>query len=232
VTLHVISAGAAQSVVQQVIEVWQREGRGDVQASFGAVGVQKKRLIDGAPADIVLLTAAMIDELIGSGHILAGTRADLGAVVGGIAVVSGAPRPDVGSEAALAQALRKAAAIYLPDTATATAGAQFVRMCERLGIAAEVMPKLETFPNGFAAMTRMAQDARPGAIGCTQMTEILWVQGVELVAPLPKALQMPTTYSLGIASRCTDLASARAFAGRLTGIEAAAMLSAAGFGAG
>jgi molybdate transport system substrate-binding protein len=228
--LHIISAGAAQSVVQQAIEAWQRERRGEIVASYGAVGAQKKQLLDGAAADIVLLTAAMIDELIASGHVVAGTRSDLGAVVGGIAVPAGARHPDVATEQDLSSALCEAAAVYLPDPAIATAGAQFVRMCEKLGIAAAVTPKLRTFPNGFAAMTRMAQERAPGAIGCTQITEIEWVQGVDLVAPLPRPLQVPTTYSLGMATRSADPATARAFAQRLTGTDAAALLSAAGFG--
>jgi molybdate transport system substrate-binding protein len=230
VTLHIISAGAAQSVVQQAIGSWQRDGRGDVAASFGAVGAQKKQLLDGAAVDVVVLTAAMIDELIESGHVVAGTRSDLGTVVGGIAVPAGATQPDVGTEQGLSRALREAAAVYLPDPAIATAGAQFVRMCEKLDIAAAVTPKLRTFPNGFAAMTRMAHERVTGAIGCTQITEILWVQGVQLVAPLPQSLQAPTIYALGVAARSLDPAAARAFAQRLTGKDAAALLSAAGFG--
>ncbi len=229
-TLHIISAGAAQSVVQQAIDAWQRERGGDVAAGFGAVGAQKKQLLDGAAADVVILTAAMVDELIESGHVVAGTRSDLGTVVGGIAVPAGASHPDVGTEQGLSRVLREAAAVYLPDPVIATAGAQFVRMCETLGIAAVVTPKLRAFPNGFAAMTRMAHERVPGAIGCTQITEILWVQGVELVAPLPQSLQVPTTYSLGIAARSVDPAAARAFAERLVGTDAAARLSIAGFG--
>ena len=229
-TVHVISAGAAQSVVQQAIEAWQGEGRGEIAATYGAVGAQRRQLLDGAPADLVILSAAMIDELIASGHIVAGTRSDLGAVVGGIAVPAGAAHPDIATEQALSRTLREAAAVYLPDPAIATAGAQFVRMCEQLGIGAAVMPKLRTFPNGFAAMTRMAQERLPGAVGCTQITEIRWVQGVDLVSPLPRSLQAPTTYSLGIATRSANPAQARAFAGRLTGTDAAVRLSAAGFG--
>ncbi|MPZ46651.1 MAG: ABC transporter substrate-binding protein [Betaproteobacteria bacterium] len=229
-TLHIISAGAAQSVVQQAIDAWQREGHGEIAATYGAVGAQRKQLLDGAAADVVILTATMIDELIASGHIVAGTRSDLGAVVGGIAVPVGATHPDAGTEQALARALCEAAAVYLPDPAIATAGAQFVRMCEQLGIAAAVAPKLRTFPNGFAAMTRMAQERVPGAVGCTQITEIKWVQGVDLVAPLPRSLQAPTTYSLGIGARSANPAGARTFAERLTGGDAAMRLSAAGFG--
>jgi molybdate transport system substrate-binding protein len=230
VTLHIISAGAAQSVVQQVIEDWKRRKVADVAVSYGAVGAQKNKLLDGAPADLVILTAALIDELAAAGHIVAGTRADLGAVVGGIAVPNDAPHPAVATPQALAGALRDASAIYIPDPAIATAGAQFMAMCSRLGIAADVTGKVQAFANGFAAMTRMAEECRPGAIGCTQVTEIRYVAGVELVAPLPKTLQVPTVYSLGIAARASDPATARAFARSLAGDEAAAMRYAAGFG--
>jgi molybdate transport system substrate-binding protein len=217
-------------VVQQAIDAWQREGRGDVAATFGAVGAQKQKLLGAAPADLAILTAAMIEELIASCHVLAGTRCDLGAVVGAIAVPAGEPHPDVATEPTLSRTLREAAAVYLPDPAIATAGAQFVRMCEQLGIAPAVLPKLRTFPNGFAAMTGMAQERLRGAVGCTQLTEIRWVQGVDLVGPLPRSLQAPTVYSLGIAARSRNLAQARSFAARLTGEGAAQRLSAAGFG--
>lgn len=229
-SLHVISAGAAQSVVHEVSTAWEREGRGSIAATYGAVGAQREKLLGGAPADVVILTAALIDQLIASGHIVPGSRADLGAVVGAIAVAAGAPHPDVATPAALSAALQDAAAVYLPDPATATAGAQFLRMCEKLGIAPDVGPKLRPFPNGFAAMTRMAAERIPGAVGCTQLTEILWVQGVELVAPLPRALQVPTLYSCGIATRAADPAAAKAFVARIAGGSAAAMLAQAGFG--
>jgi molybdate transport system substrate-binding protein len=231
-TLHIISAGAAQSVVQQVIDAWKQTHRGEVAASFGAVGAQCKKLLDGAPADIVLLTAAMIDELIANAHLVDGTRIDLGAVVGGIAVCAGVPHPEVARPEALASALCAASAIHIPDPAIATAGAQFVRMCEGLGIAAAVQPKLRTFPNGFAAMTQLAADADRCAIGCTQITEIKWVRGVELVGPLPQSLQVPTVYSLGIAARSADPNLALDFARELTGPAAGPMLAAAGFGMG
>jgi molybdate transport system substrate-binding protein len=229
-TLHIISAGAAQSVVHAVRTAWEREGRGSISVSYGAVGAQRAKLVDGAPADVVILTAALIDQLIGSGHIVAGTRVDLGEVVGAIAVTAGASHPAVATPEALSAALQAAAAVYLPDPATATAGAQFQRMCEGLGIAAAMQPKLRPFPNGFAAMTRMAEERVPGAIGCTQLTEILWVQGVELVAPLPRALQVPTVYACGIATRAADPAAAKAFVARLAGEGAAAVLAQAGFG--
>jgi len=229
-SLKVVSAGAAQSVVHRVREAWEREGRGAVEATYGAVGAQRDRLLGGAPADVVILTAALIDQLIASGHLVAGTRADLGEVVGALAVPAGEKHPEVATSEALTQVLLNAAAVYLPDPATATAGAQFLRMCAGLGIDIAMASRLRPFPNGFAAMTRMAEERVPGALGYTQLTEILWVEGVKLVAPLPRPLQVPTLYSCGIAAGAADPVGARAFVARLAGEHAAPMLRQAGFG--
>jgi molybdate transport system substrate-binding protein len=176
-----------------------------------------------------VLTAALIDELIASGHVVAGSRKDLGSVGGGIAVRAGDPHPDVSTPAALAASLQAASGIYLPDPAIATAGRQFLQMTSGLGIAAAVAPKLRRFPNGYTAMTRMAEASSAGDIGYTQITEIKLVRGVELVAPLPRSLQIPTVYSLGIYTLAADSAAARAFAERLSGPGAQSMLAAAGF---
>ncbi len=228
--LHVVSAGAAQSVVLQLADELKSEGGPVVVASFGAVGAQKQRVLQAGTLDIVLLTAAMIDELIAAGEIRRGTRMDLGAVCGGIAIVAGRQRPDVSDPQALAASLLRASAIYIPDPAIATAGIQFMRMCEGLGVLDDLRAKLRTYPNGFAAMTEMVKAGGEGALGCTQITEIKLVRGVELVAPLPKPLQVPTVYSLGIATRCASLELAQAFATRLAGPGAQARLAAAGFG--
>lgn len=228
--LNVISAGAAQSVVQGLAAELAARGGAEVVASFGAVGAQKQRVLAGAAVDIVVLTQAMIDDLIVSGHVLPGSRMDLGPVCGGIAIPEGRPRPDVSTPEALAATLAAAEAIYIPDPAIATAGMQFMSMCGKLGVLAGVAPKLRAFPNGYTAMTEMANVGAEAVIGCTQITEIKLVRGVELVAPLPKPLQVPTVYSLGISTRASALELAREFAAKLAGPAAAARLAAAGFG--
>jgi len=228
--LHVISAGAAQSVVQQLADELAAEGGPEVVASFGAVGAQKRRVLDAGVVDIVVLTQAMVDELVSSGHVVPGSRMDLGSVCGGIAIPAGRPRPDVSAPEALAASLVAASAIFIPDPAIATAGMQFMSMCAKLGVLDVVVPKLKTFPNGYTAMTEMARAHAEAVIGCTQITEIRFVRGVELVAALPKHLQVPTVYSLGISTRAGAPEQAREFAARLAGPVAASRLAASGFG--
>lgn len=229
-TLHVISAGAAQSVVERLGAQFESEHDIRIASTFGAVGAQKERLLSGADADIVLLTAALIDELIASGHVRPGSRADLGPVGSGVAVPTGSPAPDVATPQALAAALQAARAVYIPDPVKSTAGIQFMKNCERLGVADAVRPRLQPYPNGFAAMTAMAAEARGGEIGVTQMTEILYVGGVTLIGPMPAELQSMTTYSLGMATRSAEPGLAAEFAARVAGAAGEAARREAGFG--
>src|SRR5262245_7201105 len=86
IALNILSAGAAQSVVEETtVRVTVDEGC-KVHAAFGAVGAMKARLLAGEPADVIILTAALIEELAASGHVVPASQCDLGTVGTGVAV--------------------------------------------------------------------------------------------------------------------------------------------------
>jgi len=224
----VISAGAAQSVVVRIAEAMRRE-IGDVSATFGAVGAQKARLLAGEPADVVVLTRALIEQLAGEGHLVEGSRADLGGVGLGVAIRRGDVRPDVGTVETFRAALREARTISFPDPKLATAGIHLMAVLERLGLREELAERLRSFPNGNAAMTAIARSGEPGQLGITMMTEIKLLSGVELVAPLPSEIQNTTIYSAAVATQAVHPERALEFVRRLTGPSARPVLVAAGF---
>jgi molybdate transport system substrate-binding protein len=227
--LRVLSAGAAQAVVQKTIAAYEREAGVRVEAGYGAVGAMRARLVAGEPVDVILLTAAMIDELIAQSLVAPGTRADLGRVGTGVAVRAGVPLPALDGEAALRAALLAARCIACPDPQTATAGKIVMRMLERLGIAGEVGARLRHFPNGHATMRWLAEAGAAGDLGITQVTEILPHADVAYAGPLPDAFQMKTVYAAGLAARAANPAAGRAFIARLTAPSARAMLRDAGY---
>jgi molybdate transport system substrate-binding protein len=61
-----------------------------------------------------------------------------------------------------------------------------MNVLKKLSLDQELADRLPTFPNGAAAMTAMAQSTETGLIGCTQETEILYIEGIDLIADLPK----------------------------------------------
>lgn len=228
ILLNILSAGAAQAVVQKVIADFKRDTGNAVTATFGAVGAMKAKALEGAPVDVMVLTDSMIDELIASGFV-APPRADLGKVGTGVAVRAGVTQPDVASADSLRAALRAASVIAFPDPAIATAGKIVMSCLEKLGIAAEVKGRLKFFPNGNAAMNWIAAEGDARTIGITQNSEILPIAGITYVAPLPEAFQAKATYSAGCVAASTQRAAAQDFVLRLTASASRPMLAAAGF---
>ena len=228
-TLNIFCAGAAQAVVSQLAAKFQRESGNQIHAEYGAVGAMKARVTGGAPVDIVVLTAALVDELIAEGEVARGSRVNLGRVGTGVAVRAGTPRPDVRNVEVLRANILAATRIVCPDPAVATAGKVVLHVLDQLGVAAEVTPRLQYFPNGYAAMANLAQSDGQLEMGITQVTEILANPGVTLVGPLPDAVQNMAVYSAGLAVRAAHPERSREFIRRLTGFNAQPVLSAAGF---
>lgn len=228
-TLNILSAGAARSVIENVIAGFQRDSGHAVQAEFGAVGAMKARMLAGIPVDVIVLTAALIDELIASGEVLAGSRVDLGRVGTGVAVRAGAPMPDVSNRTALRGNILAASVVVCPDPAVATAGKVVTQMIERLGLAGQMTRRMRFFPNGYAAMNWLARSTGHREMGITQATEILPIGGVAYVGPLPDEFQAKAMYSAGTAARAPGPDLARDFIARLTAPVARAELAAAGF---
>jgi molybdate transport system substrate-binding protein len=228
-TLNIFCAGAGQAVVSQMAAKFQRESGCVIKAEYGAVGAMKARVVAGAPADVVVVTSALIDELIAEGEVVASSRADLGRVGTGVAVRAGTPRPDVRDVDVLRANILAATRIVCPDPAVATAGKVVLRVLDQLGIAKEVVPRLQYFPNGYAAMGNLAKSDGLLELGITQVTEILANPGVTLVGPLPDPVQNMAVYTAGLAVRSAHPERAREFIRRLTGFGAQATLCAAGF---
>ncbi|WP_411885542.1 molybdate ABC transporter substrate-binding protein [Polaromonas sp. YR568] len=214
--LHILSGGAAQGLVTQLQDRFRSQYHFDIAGTFGAVGLMKDGLLAGQPCDVVILSQALISGLAESGHVQADSARALGAVKTGVAVKTGEPPVDVDSPAALKAALQAARGIYFPDPVKATAGIHFMRVLRELGLEAELAARLRPHPNGAAAMKAMAECGEPGLLGCTQVTEILFTPGVELVATLPKAFELATVYT---AAMCTGARNARA-AGELIALLA------------
>jgi molybdate transport system substrate-binding protein len=228
--LHVLSGGAAQGVVVALSGEFQATTGYAIDGTFGAVGAMKEKLLGGAPADVLILTRALIDELADAGHVEAGTRADLGQVRTGVAVRAGDPTPDVSTPEALRKTLRGAGAIFFPDPQRATAGIHFARVLETLGIAAEVAGRLGTHPNGATAMRALAKATGERPIGVTQITEILNTPGVTLVAPLPREFELATVYTAAVCTRAAAHDAARRLVALLSAEETLAVRERAGFG--
>lgn len=227
--LHVLSAGAVQGLVKAVQARFMADTGAEIDGRFGAVGAMKEALMSGMPCDVLIVTDAMLRALQGNGAVDAETSMPIGRVRTGVAVREGEAIPDVGSAEALRAAFVAAPALYLPDTVKSTAGAHVASVLERLGLRDAVAAKLAVFANGAAAMTALANRGAPGAIGCTQVTEILYTPFLTLAGALPDPFGLATVYSAGVSTTATDSGLAARFIALLCGAETASLRRDGGF---
>jgi molybdate transport system substrate-binding protein len=187
------------------------------------------KLAAGTAADLVVLTEAVIADLVRKGLVIGNTVMDIGLVETAIALRAGDPPVAITDAASLRKALLAADAIFVPDTKASTAGIPVASVLDRIGIAAEVAPRLQMFPNGATAMRHLAASDASTAIGCTQSTEILNTPGVVLSGTLPPGYELATVYTAGVTSQSAQPEDAKRLIALLTGTDSGEWRAQAGF---
>jgi molybdate transport system substrate-binding protein len=169
-----------------------------------------------------------LDELIKQGKV-AGGRTDVARTGIGIAVRKGAPKPDVSSPEALKRALLAAKSIA--HTAPAGGGvtaAHVMGVFEKLGIAAEVTPKVKLAAGGPNGRVSVLVSSGEAEIGLQQVSELMSNPQVEVIGMLPAQLQLTTIYSAGVTTSASEAEAAKALIKALTAPSAAAIYKAKG----
>jgi molybdate transport system substrate-binding protein len=216
-SLNILSGGAAQGLVGSLAPQFKAQTGLDIAGEFGAVGAMADKLRGGTPADIVILTAAIVARLADENRVAGGSIADIGLVETAIAVRAGDPLVTVNDAAALRGALLASDAIFVPDTQASTAGIHVAKVLRQLGIADDVAARLRIFPNGATAMRHLADSDAARPLGCTQSTEIITTPGVVLSGALPPGCELATMYTAAVATQAVHAREAQALIDLLTG---------------
>jgi molybdate transport system substrate-binding protein len=227
--LNILSGGAAHGLVMSLAPKFKALTGLDIEGEFGAVGGMADKLRSGTPADIVVLTAALIAKLAAENLVVGASIADIGLVETAIAVRAGDPKVSVGDTAALRAAFLAADAIFVPDTRASTAGIHVAKVLQQLGIADEVAARLKIYPNGATAMRHLAASDATRPVGCTQSTEIINTQGVMLSGSLPSGCELSTMYTAAVATKAAAAPQARRLIELLTGAGQRDLRERAGF---
>lgn len=193
---------------------------------YDAAAALKKAIDGGESFDLAILVPGGIDDLIKQGKVEASSRTDLARVGVGVAVRTGAAKPDISTADAFKRTLLDAKSIAYGDPALGGASSvYFANLLQRLGIAEEMKPKTKLTPSGEGAKA-VADGA--AELGVGQISEIVPVRGAELAGPFPAEYQVYTVFTAGVAAKPTDAAATRSLLKFLTTPAAAQVFKARG----
>jgi molybdate transport system substrate-binding protein len=136
--IKVLSTVGMQPATPELFVQFERETGHKISVTYGLAAVLKQNFLDGAPADVLLLTGPIIEDLAKQGKVVAGSKVDAARSGVGLGVKAGAPKPNIGTPEALKATVLAAKSIgYSKQGAS---GVAFARVLERLGIAGQVQP--------------------------------------------------------------------------------------------
>ena len=227
--LNILSGGAAQGLVGSLTAKFKAQTGFDIEGEFGAVGAMADKLRNGTPADMIILTAAIVAKLAEDNWVVPNSIAEIGLVETAIAVRAGDALVSAKDATGLRAALLAADAIFVPDTNASTAGIHVAKVLRELGIAGDVAAKLKMFPNGATAMRSLAASDAKRPIGCTQSTEIISIPGVILSGSLPPGCELSTMYTAAVTKRAAHTNQAQRLIDLLIGADQRELRERAGF---
>jgi len=214
--IKVIGSPGTRAPYTLLVPDFERATGIKVTTDWGGVGEVARRVAEGETADLVMLPAAQIDDLIRLGKLVADSRADVAKSGIGVAIRSGAPKIDIGSADGIKKALRAAKTIAY---SAGPSGIHMQRLIASWGLADELRPKIvPPAPDTPIAVVVARGDAE---IGFQQVSELLPVAGIDYLGPLPAGIQEITTFSAAVHRAAAAPDAARALLKFLTAPAAA-----------
>ena len=219
--LKLLTAGAFKSVALELVAEFEKKTGHKVTVENDTAGAVARRVGGGEYVDVVVMPPAAMGPLLGN-RLVESSAKPLARVGIGVAIKQGAPLPDISTVDAFKQSLLAARAIAYTDPASGgTAGVYLAKLFEKMGIAAELKPKSVLVKGGLAAEKIVSGEAD---IALQPASELLAVQGVALVGPIPLEVQSYIIYAGAVSSGARDQAAAEALLAALHGPDKAALL--------
>jgi molybdate transport system substrate-binding protein len=217
--IKVASTQATEEAYKELVALFERQTGHKVTTFFsGTINVAKK-LADGEPFDLVIMSATAIDEQTKLGKVAPGSKVNFASSGTGLAVKKGAPKPDISTPEALKKTLLAAKSI---GYSTGPSGVYVVGMFDKMGIGAEVKDKLRQTPSGVFVGTLIAKG--DVEVGFQQISELVHFDGIDYVGPLPGELQRVTMFSAGLHANAKETEAAKALVRFLTAPAAAPVI--------
>jgi molybdate transport system substrate-binding protein len=222
--VHVLVSNGMKAAMEELQPQCERAIGHPLALQFNSTASVKKKIEAGEEFDVAIVTSEAIAELINQGKLAGGSRADLGRSELGIGIRAGAAKPDIHTPEALKRTLRDAESITYPQDGASRAYIE--KMFERMGIAADVKPRIILAQGSGPATESVA--AGKAALVITLFSEIVPIHGVEILGPLPGEFHYDIRFGAAASATAKNAEAAKALITFLAGPKAAPTFKAKG----
>lgn len=224
--VRVLSAAAMQSVFKDISEEFQRTSGYRLVVHYGTIGAVNEWIMGGEEADLIIGSSQSIPALVDAGKIDASSQMAICKAGVGVVVADGIEL-QMNSVADFKRALVAAREIVYADPVRGgAAGIHVAKIIEQLGLTKQLKPKLRLGAGGD--VTEITLALGPGAIGITQISEIVGKPHAQLAGPLPERLQNYTVLVAGVPAGSPQSKGAAALLKFLRSPKAAAVIQTKG----
>lgn len=220
--IKVLCALGIKDVIDDLGPKFERATGHNLAVKFAPLGAMLKSIKGGETADVVIIPQQGMDGLMKDTKVVADSVSVLASSGMAVAVLKGAPKPDISSPEAFKRTLLAAKSI----TYGRGAGSEHIeKVLERLGIANEVKSKTIRGEPGDSGV-RVAKGQ--AEIGISLLQVLMRADGIEVVGPLPGDLQDTLVFAGAVMVGSRDPAASKALINFIRAPEAAKVIRAKG----
>ncbi len=204
--ITVLATPGIKEAYVELAPQFEKANQHKVTTTWAGTADVMKRMKAGEVFDAVILASDSLEDLIDTSRVMAGSRSDVARSLVGVGVKAGAPKPDISTTDAVKKALAAAKSVVI---SSGPSGVYLNTLFDKLGVMAELKPKLKVTPSGVAVGDWLAKGE--GELGFQQVSELIHYPGVQFVGALPQDIQKVTVFSGGVPAASREPDTARAF---------------------
>ena len=203
--LRILTSNSTLTVLDVLIPAYEKATGNKVSASADSAKAMVARIKAGESGDAIVLGTGAVRELAEAGVIIHASHRAFARAIVGVGVRHGTPHPDISTVDAFRASLLAAKSIA--HTVHGASGMYIPTLLEKLGISEQMKAKTVTRPGGYIGKVVVAGEAE---VALQQIPELMAVPGLDVVGPVPDAVQKTFETSAGLFAASKNLAAAQA----------------------